>query len=290
MGDLQLVIMAAGMGSRYGGLKQIDAFGPGEAFLMDYAIYDAYQLGVRRVCVVVRESFLPQIRQILADKWGARKDLAFHFVCQDLNDLPEGFKPPLDREKPWGTAHVLYALRHSVKTPFLIINADDFYGRPGIERLVSFLKHNPGQHALSGYPLAKTLSPHGPVTRGLCQVDGDELVKIEEVTGIRPGDPRQAIASMNLWGFDPSIFPLVETAFTGFLQRQIMNEKSEYLIPTLVNDLLQSGAIKVRALPVDSPWFGVTHREDKSIVQNKIARLIAEGTYPENLFARQESI
>lgn len=285
MRDLQLVIMAAGMGSRYGGLKQIDEFGPGRAFLMDYAIYDAYRMGVRLVTVVVRESFAAQIEDVLHSKWKSRPDLKFQFVLQDLNDLPSGFTPPAGREKPWGTAHVLYALRNAVKTPFIIQNADDFYGRAGLQRLFDFLQEHPDRHALAGYPLEKTLSPHGAVTRGLCQVKGDRLIAIEEVGGILHGDPRRVQASMNLWAFAPSLFPHVERTFTNFLKLKGTEEKSEYLIPTMINDLLREGALEVASLPVDSPWFGVTHREDKESAQKRIAQMIAEGVYPEDLFA-----
>lgn len=289
MAELQLVIMAAGMGSRYGGLKQIDEFGPSQAFLMDYAIYDAYQAGIRRVCIVVRESFRDDIASRIQKKWGATKDLSFHFVNQDIRDLPAGYHVPAGREKPWGTAHVLFVLKPHIQTPFIIMNADDFYGREGISDLAQFVRQNPGKHGLAGYPLQETLSKHGPVTRGLCEVNGDQVVSIDEVKEIHWGDPRQKLASMNLWGFQPEIFGKVDAAFREFLAKKIEVTNSEYQIPQMINDLLLADKVKVTALPVQSMWFGVTHREDKEMVQNKIASLIAEGKYPENLFAGNRS-
>lgn len=284
--DLQLVIMAAGMGSRYGGLKQIDEFGPGRAFLMDYAIYDAYRLGVRKVTLVVRDHFLDQIRNLLQSKWSQYSDLKFNFVCQDGADLPAGFKKPEAREKPWGTSHVLFSLRHTVKGPFMIMNADDFYGRAGIRDLTAFMLKNPGQQALAAYPLQQTLSPHGPVTRGVCEITGGKLVSIDEVSKIFPDDPRKSYVSMNLWGFTDEIFALNEKALAAFLTANSGSLTAEYQIPHMINDLLKSRAVMVTAVPVDSPWFGVTHREDKEIVQAKIAALVHDHVYPENLFDR----
>jgi dTDP-glucose pyrophosphorylase len=282
--DLQLVIMAAGMGSRYGGLKQIDEFGPAQAFLMDYAIFDAIHLGVRKICIVIRKSFAAQIEARMRAKWGGRNDVEIRFVCQEIDELPAGFRVPEGREKPWGTTHVLYVLKEHIDTPFFIMNADDYYGRPALARLTSYLAAHPGHHALAGYPLQQTLSPHGPVTRGVCEVRDGRLTAIEEVAKIPPNDPRQALVSMNLWGFSPSIFESVEEAFAHFLSTNTDRLKGEYQIPHLINDLLKAGKIIVDVLPVESPWFGVTYPEDKPEVQNKIVRMIENGEYPHNLF------
>ncbi len=286
MTDLKLVIMAAGMGSRFGSLKQMEGLGPSNEFLMDYAIFDAYKAGIRNICLVVRDSFLPQITDRMTSAWKSYSDLKFEFVCQELNDLPEGYKVPEERAKPWGTAHVLYVLRKAVRSPFLIINADDFYGRAGINTMIQFLKQNSDKHALVGYPLKNTLSPHGPVTRGVCEIENGQLVGIDEVEKIFFDDPRQVLASMNLWGFSPSIFNLIEKSFDSFLDKNIENPKAEYQIPQIINDLLKAKKVEVAALSADSPWFGVTYKEDKEAVQNKLNALIESNEYPKSLFTR----
>lgn len=283
MSNIQVVIMAAGMGSRFGGLKQIDGMGPSDEFLMDYAIYDAYKAGVREICLVVRESFRPEIEKLMADRWAQRKDLKFKFICQELTDLPQGFDK-VEREKPWGTAHVLYVLRKYLNAPFAIMNADDFYGRDAIQSMVSFLSKSENQHALVSYPLKETLSPNGPVTRGVCVIEGNQLKSIDEVPKIFPDDKREAFVSMNLWGFSPSIFPAIEEYFKKFLDKNIQDPKAEYQIPQVINDLLKTNQIRVEAIPTSSPWFGVTYKEDKESVQNKIKSLVNKGIYPESLF------
>ncbi len=286
MSNLQVVIMAAGMGSRYGGLKQIDEIGPSQEYLMDYAIYDAKKAGIHKVCVIVRDHFKAEIQQIMTKKWAQHKELSFEFISQEITNIPAPYADQVDREKPWGTAHILYVLRNLLKTPFIIMNADDFYGREAISSLAEFLNQNPNQHALVSYMLQKTLSPHGAVTRGLCEIQNSQLVSIDEVSGIEPNDQRNASASMNLWGFSPSVFTHVEDYFTRFLKNQIQNPKSEYQIPTMVNDLLTGQKIAVSAIPTKSDWFGVTYKEDKDIVKNKINSLISHGVYPQNLFAK----
>lgn len=284
MTRLNVVIMAAGLGSRYGGLKQIDEFGPSQEYLMDYAIYDAYKAGIRQVTLIVRESFLKEIQELMQFKWRLYRDLKFSFVCQETTDVPVEYAVGLNREKPWGTAHILYVLRQTMKSPFMIMNADDFYGRPALSALGMFLAKNPEQHAMVGYSLQKTLSSHGPVTRGLCEIRDGQLVAIDEVSGIEFNDPRQVPASMNLWGFAPSIFTHVEESFKKFLAKSSKDPKSEYQIPQMVNDFLKEDKIEIQALNVDSDWFGVTHKEDKPIVQKKIQDLVNSGVYPENLF------
>jgi dTDP-glucose pyrophosphorylase len=286
MANIQVVIMAAGLGSRYGGLKQIDEFGPSREFLMDYAIYDAYQLGIRQICVVVRESFLAEIKDLLQTKWHEYEDLKFDFVCQETSDIPVEFQGQEQREKPWGTAHVLFILRNKIKTPFIIMNADDFYGRVAMKSLVDFLTANPDKQALASYRLQKTLSPFGPVTRGICEIKEGQLVAIDEVSGILSTDTRNGFASMNLWGFSPKLFSLVEESFLNFLKVNIKEPRVEYQIPQMINDFLKEEKIKVAALPVESDWFGVTHKDDKEPVQGKINDLVQKGTYPQNLFTR----
>lgn len=286
MSNLQVVIMAAGLGSRYGGLKQIDEFGPAQEYLMDYAIYDAYRAGITQICVIVRDNFKAEIQQIMTKKWSAYTDLKFNFISQEIGDLPAPYKGNIEREKPWGTAHILFVLRNALKSPFLIMNADDFYGREAIQSLAEFLVQKSGEHALVSYQLKKTLSLHGSVTRGICDIKAGQLVSIDEVSGIEPNDTREAYASMNLWGFSPSAFAHVEELFVRFLEANSKSPKAEYQIPTMVNDLLKENKIKVAAIPTKSDWFGVTYQEDKDLVKNKIAGLVERGVYPKNLFAR----
>lgn len=284
--NLQIVIMAAGLGSRYGGLKQIDEFGPSREFLMDYAIYDAYQVGVRQITVIVRDSFIKEIKELLYGKWSNYKDLQFNFVCQETSDLPAEFKGKTEREKPWGTAHILYVLKDKIKTPFIIMNADDFYGREAVQGLIAFMNENPEKHALMSYSLQKTLSPFGSVTRGVCEIKDGELIAIDEQSGILPTDTRQSFVSMNLWGFAPSVFKLVDESFKAFLSKNILEPKTEYQIPQMMNDFLQAKKIKITALDNNSEWFGVTHREDKEPTQKKIDALVKAGVYPQSLFAK----
>lgn len=283
MSNLQVVIMAAGLGSRYGGLKQIDEFGPSREYLMDYAIYDAYKAGVRKVSVIVRESFQDEIKDIMTAKWKAYKDLAFEFICQETADVPKEFADN-DRQKPWGTAHILYVLRKKINSPFLIMNADDYYGRSAISDLVNFLKTQTEQHSLASYRLQKTLSPFGAVTRGLCEVNDGRLIAIDEVSNIPSNDSRDVFVSMNLWGFSPSIFTHVEEYFRTFLKKYSQNPKVEYQIPQMINDLLKDKKVQIASRPTEAEWFGVTYQEDKAQVQQKISDLVKKGEYPSNLF------
>ena len=283
MTDLKLVIMAAGLGSRFGGLKQIHELGPSGEFLMDYAIYDAYQAGVKEVCLVVQSHFKEQIEIVINSRWESYKDLTFSFVCQDVKDLPSEFNFP-QREKPWGTTHVLYALRNAIKGPFLIMNADDFYGRNAIQSLASSMMSKKNEHAFVAYPLKETLSPHGSVTRGVCEIENGFLKNIDEVKEIYSNDNRGGFVSMNLWGFSPEVFTLINEQFKKFLKEKGDDLKAEYQIPQVVNDLLQESKIKISSLETDSPWFGVTYKEDEGTVRNKIAKLVSDGVYPESLF------
>lgn len=289
MPELKLVIMAAGLGSRYGGLKQIDSFGPSGEFLMDYAIYDAYKCGVRHICLIIRDYFKTDIESLMVAKWRAYKDLKFEFVSQETADLPAEFIGKSRREKPWGTAHILFVLKDKIKTPFIIMNADDFYGRDAIGSLANFLVKNHACHALISYQLQHTLSPHGAVTRGICEIHNGRLLAIDEVSGIAPNDSRQSLVSMNLWGFSPQLFNPAEELLKSFLAQYIDNPKIEYPIPTLINDLLKLRRIEVNAIPTNAEWFGVTYQEDKVPVQKKINSLIEKKIYPENLFSYARS-
>lgn len=289
-----LLIMAAGMGSRYGGLKQMDAVGPCGETLLDYSIFDAARSGFKKVVFIIRRDFDAEFRQRVGSRFASV--LPVEYVYQEMNDLPDGFVAPEGRTKPWGTGHAVLAARHVVREPFCLINADDFYGRQAYEEMVGFLSSeaSPDVHALVAYKLQNTLSENGTVSRGLCTNDGNGfLASVREVTSIEksangiktPSDPDlslrgQELVSMNFWGFHPAIFPAVEKKFREFLKTNLNEPKAEFYIPFAVDELIQSKKAKVRLLRCDAEWFGVTYREDKEPVQYAIQSRIDAGEYP----------
>ncbi len=295
------------MGSRYGGLKQVDPVGPGGETLMDYAVYDAMRAGFGRVVFVIRHDFEKAFRERVEKSFG--RDVAVSYAFQEFDDLPEGIQVPSARVKPWGTAHAVRAARDVVHEPFAAINADDFYGRDAFDQLARFLaaasiSRQPSsveELAMVGYPLRQTLSEHGSVARGICEVgpDGHLLTVVEHTRiestdqGIESRHPHgdveflaeNAVVSMNIWGLTPAIFDLMEAQFGGWLARNRNDPKAEWFIPAVVNNLLESGRALVRVLPTESRWFGVTYREDRERTTREIARLIATGKYPERLWS-----
>jgi hypothetical protein len=299
--NLTLVVLAAGIGNRYGGLKQMDPVGPSGEFLLDYAVYDALRAGFDRVVFVIR-------RAIAADfdaRVGARIARRVDTVCvmQELDMLPPGRTVPPDRTKPWGTAHAVLAARAAVDAPFAVINADDFYGREAYAALAGFLdapRDDDAHYAMVGYPLRNVLSDHGSVARGICERDTDgNLVSVVERTEIEPaGDgarfrnaaggwtplPGGAPTSMNFWGFKPGFFRHLEAGFAAFLAEFGHTQNAEYFVPTEVNRLIREGTARVRVLAADSPWFGVTYAPDKPRVVARIRALIAAGVYPDDLW------
>lgn len=296
-----LVVLAAGMGSRYGGLKQLDAFGPNGENIIDYSIYDAIQAGFGSVVFIIRESF----RKDFEDQFGNKFEdkLTVHFVTQELEDLPEGYTLPENRTKPWGTAHAVLMARDVVDVPFAVINADDFYGRGSFVILANYLREmeKNKDYAVVGYRLKNTLSEHGTVNRGIC-IEGEEgyLAEVKEIKKIRTEEdgkisyPQQeenvgelkqeTLVSMNMWGFLPDYFPLTEEGFKEFLDQHGTEPAAEYYIPTIVDQLIKSGRKKVRLLTSPEHWFGVTYQEDKPAVIESLNTLIAKGVYPENLW------
>jgi hypothetical protein len=300
---LSLCIMAAGMGSRYGGLKQIDPMGPQGEPVMAYSIYDAIRAGFDKIVFIIRRDFEEAFREAIVSKWEDKVEIACAF--QSLDDLPDGFVVPEGREKPWGTAHALLAAEPVVDGAFAILNADDFYGAEAYQVMADFLRaqgmknEGPVASAMVGYHLNKTLSDHGSVARGVCESDADgNLESVIELTKIvrteagaenrEEGSLRslsgEELVSMNFWGFAPGIFPFTREAFIEFLKTQGQEMKSEYYIPTVVDGLISSGRGFCRVLETDSEWFGVTYREDKPLVQESIRKLISDGTYPESLY------
>ncbi|MDD5704717.1 MAG: NTP transferase domain-containing protein [Kiritimatiellae bacterium] len=301
-----LLVLAAGMGSRYGGLKQVDPVGPGGETLMDYAVYDAIQAGFGRVVFVIRSDFEAAFRKQAAARFGAH--VALDFAIQSMDDLPGGRQVPAERAKPWGTAHAVRAARKVVREPFAAINADDYYGREAFEVLGRFLAEAPASGAPSarerlamvGFRLQQTLSEHGTVARGVCSVDaGGRLLSVGEHTRIaaeaqailsQQADgstvtlPADTIVSMNMWGFTPAFFALMEEQFGQWLTANHANPKAEWFIPLVVNNLLQSGRAEVRVLPTRGSWFGITYRDDRPRTCAAIAQLIAQGVYPARLW------
>lgn len=294
-----LVILAAGMGSRYGGLKQLDEVGPNGEAIIDYSLFDAIRAGFGKVVFIIRKDFEDAFKARFDQKLNGKIEV--EYVFQDLTDLPAGYSVPEGREKPWGTGHAIRAARNVVKTPFAAINADDFYAAEAYQTCADFLTSDvkEDQYCMVGYRLDNTLSEHGSVSRGLCVtnelgnlVDIDELTKIsiksdaivferDEKDHPLKGDET---VSMNFWGFHPSLFQHLEEGFVEFLASKGTEMKSEFFIPMHVDDLIKAGKTKVKVLTSSAQWFGVTYQEDKPLVKEQIQQLISSGKYPKNLW------
>lgn len=293
-----LLILAAGMGSRYGGLKQLDPMGPNGETILDFSIHDARQAGFGKVVFVIRKDFDEAFRKGVGSRCEGKIDTGYAY--QQLDDLPVGYSLPEGREKPWGTSHAIQAARDVLDAPFAVINADDFYGSPAYLAMARHLMSLPEAEKLEasmvGYPLANTLSPHGTVNRGICGLkEGRLLDEVEEYTsicretdGTIQGDNLQgerrplddgAIASMNFWGFTPALFPVLEKEFSDWLKDNLEVPKSEFYIPTLVDSMIHRHDIECPVLESNSPWFGVTYPEDKPEVVRRIGQLIQAGEY-----------
>lgn len=299
MKDLTLVILAAGMGSRYGGLKQIDKFGKSGEAIIEFSIYDAIQAGFKKLVLIIREEHEAIFEESLVAK--IRPHIEVEYAFQSINDVPEWFEGVEGREKPWGTTHALLAARNIVKGPFAIINADDYYGRQAFVEMAQFLNESVSETEASmmGYVVDNTMTENGTVTRGVCKnVDG-YLAEIVETDGIKRtengvvGGPDQSpIAdgtqvSMNFWGFSTAIFQQMESKFEAFLKTDVAQnpEKSEALLPNDVGSLIEDGVIKVRILNTPDRWFGVTYQEDKPGVLAQFEKFQTDGTYPEKLWS-----
>jgi NDP-sugar pyrophosphorylase family protein len=297
--SLTLVVLAAGMGSRYGGLKQIDPVGPGGETVLDYAVFDALRSGFDRVVFVIRRDFEAVFREKVGARYAGR--IAVDTVFQAADALPAGFGPVAGREKPWGTGHAVWCAREAVSGPFAVINADDFYGEDSFHRLARFLGSAPAAgapaaFAMVGFRLANTLSEHGTVSRGVCTIDErGALRSIVEQTNIAPKDigagrsfSGNEIVSMNCWGFTPALFSALDAQLREFLQRvasgAVDAKKAEFYLPASVSTMIACGEAAVNVLPTDGSWFGVTYREDKPRVTAAIAELVRTGRYPATLF------
>ena len=293
-----LLVLAAGMGSRYGGLKQIDPVGPAGETIIDYSIYDAMRAGFGKLVFVIRHDIEQQFREIVGSRF--EKRIQVEYVFQELDKLPAGYSLPAGRTKPWGTTHAILMAEQVVKEPFAAINADDFYGRNAYTVLAKHLTSGTPDYAMVGFILKNTLSDHGSVARGVSRVDGnDYLTHIVELTKIeRDGDGAKDTApdgkitkltgdeavSMNFWGFTPALFPQIKVAFENFLKKSGNELKSECYIPMTVGDLVTNGQARCKVLRSPDSWFGVTYREDRPVVVESIRKLIAKGEYPEKLW------
>ena len=296
-----LLVLAAGMGSRYGGLKQLDPMGPNGETVLDYSVFDAIRAGFDRVVFVIREDFADAFREGIGSRFSERIKVGYAF--QKLDDLPAPFSPPPSRTKPWGTTHAIRAARDLIDGPFAVINADDFYGRDAYAKAAGFMAGIPEKHCgMVGYPLENTLSDHGQVNRGICEVSDagvltsvEEFVKIDRgsggtVTGEGMEGQRRAISpkvpvSMNFWIFTPVFMEGLEREFLAFLEQNSGKDTGECYIPTVVDSLIRRGDTTCKVLETSSSWFGVTYPEDKGFVVGSIRDLIAAGDYPESLTA-----
>jgi UTP-glucose-1-phosphate uridylyltransferase len=293
-----LLVLAAGMGSRYGGLKQIDPVGPNGETIIDYSIYDALRAGFGKLVFVIRHDIEQQFREIVGARF--EKKIPVEYVFQELDKLPPGFSVPDGRTKPWGTTHAILMAENVVKENFAAINADDFYGQNAYKVLAQHLTSGSPDYAMVGFILKNTLSDFGTVARGVSRVDANnyltnivELTKVErDGSGAKDTGPDGKITtltgdeavSMNFWGFTPALFPQLRAKFTAFLQKSGQEQKSECYIPATVGELVTGGQAKVKVLRSSDSWFGVTYREDRPRVVESIRKLIARGEYPEKLW------
>ena len=301
-----LLVLAAGMGSRYGGLKQIDPVGPSGEIIIDYSIYDAIRAGFGKVVFVIRRDIEEDFRKFVGTRYESA--IPVEYVFQELDRLPEGFTVPQERSKPWGTGHAVLMAEPMIHESFAVINADDYYGRDSFRLLAETLTaasaqesepDGPEHYCMCGFVLRNTLSENGSVSRGICTIDEDHfLVDVEEITQIEKSEEGarylrggreiisagDEIVSMNMWGFGPGIFRHLNWQFEEFLRERINEEKSEFFIPTVVNNMVKSGAARVRVRETGESWFGITYREDKPKVVESLRKLTDAGVYPQQLF------
>ncbi len=294
-----LLVLAAGMGSRYGGLKQVDPVGPHGETIIDYSIYDAMRAGFGKLVFIIRHEIEEQFKQIVGSRFENRIEVAYAF--QELDKLPTGFAVPAGRSKPWGTTHAIWMASDIIREPFAAINGDDFYGRESYQLLAEHLRGGSRDQAMVGFILRNTLSDFGSVARGICDVDHANYLRsviemtqiVKDGSGARNTDADgkntplsgEEAVSMNMWGFTPDIFDALREQFTAFLSQNGQDMKAECYIPSTVAQLVRAGTSRVKVLRTPSSWFGVTYKEDKPTVVQSIRALIAQGDYPENLWS-----
>ncbi len=298
-----LLVLAAGMGTRYGGLKQMGPIGPNGETVLDYSVYDAIKAGFGRVIFIIREDFEEVFKNEVGSKF--EDQIKVDYVFQDLNDLPDGYKLPEGRTKPWGTTHAILAARNVIGSHFAVINADDFYGAESFQQITSYFTEtesatNKEHYCMVGYKLSNTISDHGDVNRGICEdtngfldaveehtkilIEKDGICRGENLLGDRVEISTSAIVSMNFWGFSASLMDHLQTHFIGFLKERGEEMKSECYIPTVVDELLTSGVADCNILETSSSWFGITYPQDKAACVSSINKLVTNGNYPANLW------
>ncbi len=296
-----LFILAAGMGSRYGGLKQLDGLGPSGETIMDYSVFDALRAGFGKIVFVIRHDFEEDFRKKVISRYEGH--VPVEVVFQDLNNLPEGFTPPAERTKPWGTGHAVLMGKDVIREPFAVINADDYYGPESFQILADFLREMEGkknEYCMVGFKIENTLSENGGVSRGLCEVSPEgNLTGVTECHGIQRKPhglvqtlpdgseapfPSGANVSMNMWGFTPDYFDYSEKAFIKFLEKNADDLKAEFYIPSVVNDLIADGAVTLKVKETPSKWFGVTYAADRPATVEQFKHLVDENVYPKKLF------
>lgn len=299
--DLTLLVLAAGMGSRYGGLKQLDQVGPSGETIIDYSVYDAIEAGFNKIVFIIRKDIEKEMKELLFDKYS--KKIKIEYVFQELTNVPEGVSVPEDRIKPWGTGHAVLMAKDVINEPFVVINADDFYGKSAFKVVADYMNSQKdelkGKNCMAGYLLKNTLSENGSVSRGVCKVgENNELVEITERTKIAWEESKiiaddngnnleldgESFVSMNFWGFTPDVFPELESEFKKFIQNNLSNIKSEYYIPSIVSHQMNNKLATVKVLEATDQWFGVTYQEDKPLVVAKVKELTDSGKYPEKLW------
>jgi UTP-glucose-1-phosphate uridylyltransferase len=294
-----LLILAAGMGSRYGGLKQLDQVGPNGETIIDYSVYDALKAGFNKLVFIIRNEFLDAMKSQVTSKFEGLADILF--VDQAVDSPIEGISVPMGRLKPWGTGHAVLVARNVINEPFAVINADDFYGRDGFFKMSAFLEDQCklDVHGLIAYILKNTLSDNGYVSRGVCSADEEgnlteinERTKIERRSGIvyyKAGDndievDENSLVSMNFWGFHPSIFDVLHQGFSSFIEKSGLEPSAEYFIPLVADQCIQSGIARFKTVPSNDKWYGVTYKEDKADVQAALQSLVDQKRYPSPLF------
>ncbi|TAF47145.1 MAG: nucleotidyltransferase [Sphingobacteriales bacterium] len=294
-----LLILAAGMASRYGSMKQIDGFGPNNETIIDYSIYDAIKAGFGKIAFIIREEFLESFKNIFEPKLSGKVETDYVFQSFDLKKY--GIDKQVERAKPWGTAHAVLSAKNQINENFCVINADDYYGYDAFKKMVNFLNNEASETNFSmiGYKIKNTLSENGSVSRGVCASNnqgnltainertqvyfkGDDIV-YEEAGVEYPLNPETPV-SMNFWGFTPAVFAVTETLFVDFVNKNEQNPKAEFFIPLVADYLTQNGLANFKVIPTDEKWFGVTYKEDKEMVQNSINKLVAAGVYPKKLW------
>ena len=285
--------MAAGMGSRYGGLKQLDAVGPNGETIIDYSVYDAIRAGYTKVVFIIRKDFEAEFKTKVGDKYQGK--IKVEYAYQSLDDLPGGHTPPEGREKPWGTGQAILTAKDLISEPFTVINGDDFYGAESFQVAADYYNSDVDDFSMVAFRMDRTLSKFGGVTRGVCTVSDNKMTDIIETEGLQKVEGKvisksdnnfdgSEPVSMNMWGFTPRLFDYLHEMFIEFLAENGKEMKSEFLIPTVVNDLIQSAREHITVVESSAVWFGVTYKDDKPYVVEQIQSLINSGEYPENLF------